>query len=312
MVVTVTAEQIKMENRRITVWSSFMLILTMYSYATLPVRISPAVVTGPEDGVCPSNNLIEAQLNVTKQQVKQAVASTINPFLDSGCGGSGWRRVAYLNMSDPTATCPSSWTLHSSPRGCGRTLRDAFTCDSTVFPANGVSYSSVCGRILAYQRGSTDAFYNSLNLGRTSIDSAYVDGISVTHGPVSSRQHIWTFASALYEENPSYTTVYTCACTNTQYNWPHQLPSFVQNNYFCDTGNPGPGISFTDYYTTDPLWDGAGCGPNNTCCQLNNPPWFQSTLPQGTSDDIELRLCRGESNSDGEDTIVYLIEIYVQ
>ena len=169
----------------------------------------------------------------------------------------------------------------------------------------------MCGRILAYQRGSTDAFYNSVYFGHTSVDSAYVDGISVTHGPVGSRQHIWSFTSALYEEDPSYQTIWNCACTNTQNNWPHQLPSFIQNNYFCDTGNPGPGFSITDYYTTDPLWDGAGCGPNNACCQFNNPPWFNSALSQGTSDDIELRLCLGETNTD-EDLIVYLIELYVQ
>ena len=287
-----------MENTKI-IYSSFIVsILSTYSHATLPVRISPAVVTGSGDGVCPSGDLIETQLNMTKQQVKQAVASTINPSLDSGCGGSGWRRVAYLNMSDPSATCLSDWTAHSSPRGCGRTVADAHACDSTIFPICGLSYSSVCGRILAYQRGSTDAFYNSLNLGRTSIDSAYVDGISVTHGPVGSRQHIWTFASAIFEEDPSYQTRWNCACTNTRYNWPHQLPSFIQNNYFCDTGNPGPGFSITDYYTTDPLWDGAGCGPNNACCQFNNPPWFKSSLPLGTSDDIEIRICHGESSGE--------------
>ncbi len=111
-----------MENIKI-IYSSFIVsILSTYSHATLPVRITPAVITGSGDGVCPSSDLIETQLNMTKQQVKQAVASTINPSLDSGCGGSGWRRVAYLNMSDPSATCPSNWTVHSSPRGCGRTV----------------------------------------------------------------------------------------------------------------------------------------------------------------------------------------------
>ena len=40
-----------------------------------------------------------------------------------------------------------------------------------------------------------------------------------------------------------------------------------------------------------PLWDGEGCGPINACCQLNNPPWFCTPLPQPTTDDIELRLC---------------------
>ncbi len=64
------------------------------------------------------------------------------------------------------------------------------------------------------------------------------------------------------------------------------------------TGNPGPGYSLTDYYTTDPLWDGAGCGPNNACCQFNNPPWFKSSLPLGTSDDIEIRICHGESSGE--------------
>ncbi len=188
-----------------------------------------------------------------------------------------------------------------------------YTCDSAIFPVDGVSYFSVCGRILAYQKGTTDAFFNSVHGGRTSIDSAYVDVISVTHGPVGSRQHIWTFASSNHEEDPSYRTYYICACTNTRYNWPYQLPSFIQNKYFCDTGNSGPGFS-SDYYTTDPLWDGAGCGPNDACCQFSNPPWFNSTLPQGTSDDIELRLCRTETNVSGmgEDTMVYLIEIYVQ
>ncbi len=288
-----------------------MLILIDYSHAILPMRISPAVVTGSEDGVCTSSDLIEAQLNITKQQVREAVESMADSTVAHGCGGSGWSRVAYLDMSDPSATCPSNWTIHNSPRGCGRTSPDANTCDSAIFPAGGGSYSSVCGRILAYQRGTTDAFLNSVHRGLTSIDSTYVDGISVTHGPVGSREHIWTFASAHSEQHMERDTLLNCACTNTQYNWPYQLPSFIQNNYFCDTGNPGPGSSFTDYYTTDPLWDGAGCGLNNTCCQFNNLPWFNSTLSQGTSDDIELRLCLGEGNTD-EDLIVYLIELYVQ
>ena len=81
----------------------------------------------------------------------------------------------------------------------------------------------MCGRILAYQKGSTDAFFNSIIKNRTSIDSVYVNGVSVTHGPVGSRQHIWTFAAATYEEDPSYSTKWNCSCTNMQYNWPYQL-----------------------------------------------------------------------------------------
>ena len=93
------------------------------------------------------------------------------------------------------------------------------------------------GRIIAYQRGSPDAFANYHYYG-TTIESAYVDGVSLTHGPAGSRQHMWTFAAAIYAENDL--TRNTCACLNSQYSWPQQLPPFVGNNYFCDTGNPGP------------------------------------------------------------------------
>ena len=48
-------------------------------------------------------------------------------------------------------------------------------------------YSRVCGRVIGYQFGSTDAFRSRL----TNIDQvAYVDGISITHG--SPCNHIWT------------------------------------------------------------------------------------------------------------------------
>ena len=35
----------------------------------------------------------------------------------------------------------------------------------------------------------------------------------------------------------------------------------------------------------DSLWDGAGCGPLNDRCTLNNPPWFHKQLPSATTDD---------------------------
>lgn len=103
-----------------------MSILTTYSHAVLPVRISPAVVTGSEYEVCPSSDLIEAQLNISKQQVKRVVARMVDLTVDDGCGGSGWKRVTYLNMSDPSATCPRSWSVNSSPRGCGQTSSSSY------------------------------------------------------------------------------------------------------------------------------------------------------------------------------------------
>ena len=72
-------------------------------------------------------------------------------------------------------------------------------------------------------------------------------------------------------------------------------------------GSEGRGF----FYLDDPLWDGAGCGPENTCCSLNTPPWFHRQLPQPTTDSIEMRLCIDEG-SGSEDILIEQIEIYVQ
>ena len=75
------------------------------------------------------------------------------------------------------------------------------------------------------------------------------------------------------------------------------IPSFVGEDYFCDTGTSRSGV----FYDGDPLWDGAGCGGQNTCCSFNDPPWFFKQLPQPTTDEVELRACRNQERSN-EDT----------
>ena len=159
----------------------------------------------------------------------------------------------------------------------------------------------------AYQEGSTDAFH--FNIGYSGLEEIYVDGVSLTHGAQGSRQHIWTFAAAAGEA--SGTALINCDCTNTEEDWLYEVYSYVGNNYFCATGNPG---SYTDssgiVYADDPLWDGEGCGATNACCQFNNPPWFCTTLPQPTTDDIEMRVCNTQDEPD-EDVILSFVNINV-
>ncbi len=64
------------------------------------------------------------------------------------------------------------------------------------------------------------------------------------------------------------------------------------NVYFCDTGSSGR-YQNNRFDGGDPLWDGAGCGPLNTC-SFNNPPWFYKEQPEPTTDDIEMRVCSDE------------------
>ena len=42
------------------------------------------------------------------------------------------------------------------------------------------------------------------------------DGVSLTHGAAGSRQHIWSFVAALYEEETRFPHL-CCACTIPKY-----------------------------------------------------------------------------------------------
>ena len=78
------------------------------------------------------------------------------------------------------------------------------------------------------------------------IEGAYLDGISLTRGVQGSRQHIWSFVRVTYEQHPNYPTGVSCPCTNTAAHWPYQIRSFIYNNYFCDTCNPGLVLTLLD------------------------------------------------------------------
>ena len=222
----------------------------------------------------------------------------------------GWTRIAYLNMTDSNQQCPPIWQEISTSgvRACARTTNSTASCDSVTYPnTGGNSYSQICGRVIGYQYCTTDAFDPD-----GGIDSNYVDGVSVTHGS-SPRQHVWSFAAGFDEQDRDEPS--RCPCVGTPRVANDEIPSFVGDNYFCDTGfavNPDPvcGPISTDVAVAHPLWDGGGCGPNGSCCENNNPPWFCKILPQPTTDDIEVRICGNEPVT-AEEILVELIEIYV-
>ena len=222
------------------------------------------------------------------------------------CGNitGGWMRVAELNLTDTTTQCPSSLDLVISPRrSCRPKDFDIPTCSSDTFTVYGMGYSKVCGRIRAYQIG----FLNAFGFFSKDIETYYVDGVSLTHGK-SPKQHIWTFAAAINEDDEHYQS--KCPCINTAISrFIPPPPSFVGEDYFCATAVVSGGTYI--FYADNPLWDGAGCGPRNLCCTFNSPPWFYKQLQQSTTNDIEMRLCRDES-AIFEDIAIDIVEIYVQ
>ena len=106
------------------------------------------------------------------------------------CGTGGeWTRLAYLDMPNSTVNCPTGFRLYQSEgvRACGRPVNSGGSCSSVHYPSNGISYSQICGRVVGYQYGSTDAV-DTVYGNISDINSYYVDGVSITRG--SPRQHV--------------------------------------------------------------------------------------------------------------------------
>ena len=230
--------------------------------------------------------------------------------MDTNCTdySGGWMRVAHIDMRNSSHQCPSGLSLltrNSNPR---RLCDVNSGCISKYFTVNGINYQHIYGRIIGYQNIYSVGFHFSSR----SIDQAYVFGVSLTHGQ-NPRKHIWTFAGATDEtaRNPSF----KCPCINTNIQSSITIPSYVGNDYFCDT-------SLINHYSTyssglhpsDPLWDGQGCGPSNTCCTVSSgcnksPPWFIKHLSSNTNDSVEMRVCKPDTSGS---TPIEIVELYVQ
>ena len=173
------------------------------------------------------------------------------------CGGvaGGLTRVAYLDMTDSSEVCYDTLRERtvSGIRAC-TPLEDTATC-SSVQHQSPISYSKVCGLIHANYGKSLDGFNGG------GIDDIYVEGVSLTHGS-PTRNHIWSFAGK------------RCGSSSCG-----TAPAFVGSDYFCDGANYGS-------YNVR-MWDGV-CD-HSGCYDCDTDPWFIKSLPQSTSDDIEMR-----------------------
>ena len=221
----------------------------------------------------------------------------------TNCGGQGgWMRVAHVNMSQDGANCPQGLTRKTMS---GLTLcgQNATGCEGTLFSALGLSYSRVCGQLRGYQFGSTDAFgpYN-FHTNIYQVNQGYVDGASITYGTTPPK-HIWTYATGLSLSGCS-----LCLCPRNTGSTA-QVPPFVGNDYYCESGNNAAGSTIA-FFPDDPLWDGQQCPGAETRCCSSKMPWFNKTLGETTTEDIQLRLCNNQGIAD-EETLLQLISLYV-
>ena len=221
--------------------------------------------------------------------------------METLCGkGGGWRRIASLNMTDPNEKCPTQFRTYSQDgvRACGRPATSSGSCVGITFSSSDIRYSQVCGRVIGYQYYTTDGSRSNGN-----INSAYVDGVSLTHG--NPRSHIWTFIAGSGSDNQ----YNRCPCGIGQYAKP--APSFVGSDYYCEASynsNLVDGL----FYVLDPLWDGKNCGSSETtCCQRTLIPWFYKSIAHSTTNYIEMRICCDEGTTN-EDVAVGQYEIYIK
>jgi dynein heavy chain len=217
-------------------------------------------------------------------------------------GTPGWMRVAHLHMEDSNQRCPSGLQAQQHHHRCVRNTQTS-GCTSVVYPTNGIAYSRVCGKIRAIQYSHPAGFRPYMQRRHTvTLEGSYVDGVSLTHGPVGSRKHIWTFATS-YSDNAM-----QCSCGGPD---EEKVPPFIGSDFFCETGSRAESEYEDIAFEADPLWDGEGCDSQADCCPFNRPPWFCKELPEPTTDDIEMRVCLNEHPLYG-DILIEAVDIYVQ
>ena len=221
------------------------------------------------------------------------------------CGLRGLMRVAHINTSEPCSTCPPPLAQYwaNGIKVCGPAVH--FGCDSVVFPVHGVEYNYVCGRAVGYSFSWPLGLYRGADQSYT-IDQSYLSGLSITHGAPGSRNHIWSYAAGLREDSITVAELeYNCPCAAHPSTEPH-TPDYVGDNFYCDTAtyfHPKE-----EWYTNNTLWDGKDCYPGSKCCDNGRLPWFWRTLPQETSDDVEVRWC---TTNNGDTVSTELLEIFV-
>ena len=233
------------------------------------------------------------------------------------CGGhnGGWMRIAYLDTSRGD-NCPSGWRKITTPTTealevCRASSNEA-GCYQVLYSTHQLNYSRVCGMAKGYQKGTPDAFSaDRLFRLRTTIDQAYVDGLSIITNS-STPKHIWSFAAGLSNNRRSCPcSVILSDCDNITDVVGRPPQEFVKNNYYCDSGHHLRTIEPNTYFLADPLWDGEGCSGTNHCCNEPGMPWFLRKFPTTLSVDIAARICRDQSFAD-EETLIDQLQLYVQ
>ena len=233
------------------------------------------------------------------------------PSGHTSCGEGVWMRIGYFDMTQTLADCPSQLRMftENNRKYCRRQVSRG--CTSVYFDSLSQQYTEVCGMVEGYQYGHLGGFQHS-NASKTP-DDRYVNGISITHGS-SPRRHLWTYAVGLNANpDPHYYSTFQCPCTAGGTRATNILPTFLNDDYYCDSGSPDRRNYRTDHLFPDRLWDnfGLSCVSGSTCCDNPDQPWFKKKLTQPANQDVEMRWCADDSPTN-EATATTRVELYIR
>ena len=161
-----------------------------------------------------------------------------------------------------------------------------------IITLNTFTYLTV---LLSLQYASCDGFIGG------SIDTSYVDGVSITHG--SPRKHVWTFAVGIVRDYKPACCICPCAQSRSS-----SKPSFVGNDFYCESGMNNPWQQNNDW-SSERLWDGP-CSSKSNCCNHDGMPFFVKNLGNLVTDPLEVRFCTNEG-AGNENVGVKKMELFV-
>ena len=175
----------------------YIFIFTYAIQAAASQLRNPSIIPGLTRDSCPPS----VQTESLREELSRNISIITHDWIRTHCGtATGWTRIAYLNMTDPNQQCPANWREYSlyGQRLCGRLyIQSDWRCDGNFYSTMGMLYTQICGRIIiiGYRFDDPDGYTGSRH--EQSINTAYVDGVSLTYG--NPRNHIWSFYGGQYE-----------------------------------------------------------------------------------------------------------------
>ena len=218
---------------------------------------------------------------------------------DDKCGIAGVRRLGYLDLTGSATNCPGSLTLYhaSGKKLCGPNINVSSLCDFVTLDNENIPYNFVCGKAIGYGWYQPHGFYYY----SAGINGAYLSGLSITYKAHGWRRHIWSYAAGYREFGSSFAN---CPCAYSR----GSSAAFIGSDFYCESGTHATATQ--QWHTSNPLWDGKGCYTGSRCCDNSRMPWFWKTLPEETTSDIDVRLCK-PGGIGREKTGIEQFELYV-